>query len=75
MIPFLVLNFKEMFWAGVKVRKKDFCLILIEKQQKYRDRAPSNKVLLFKLVCVISSFKLSLSHDNIIAMKNVIYLV
>ena len=39
-IDVLVLYFKAMFLSWVKVRKKDFCIILAEKQQKCCDRAP-----------------------------------
>ena len=40
MIDVLVLYFKAMFLAWVKVRKKDFCIILAEKHQKCCGRAP-----------------------------------
>ena len=40
MIDLFVVNFKAMFSAQVKVRKKDFCLVLAVKQQKCPDRAP-----------------------------------
>ena len=40
LIDVLVLNFKAMFSAGVKVRKKHFCIVLTGKQQKCHDRAP-----------------------------------
>ena len=43
LIDILALNFKAMFSARVKVRKKDFCIALAEKQQKCRDRAPLSK--------------------------------
>lgn len=33
LIDVLVLNFKAMFAALVKVRKMDFCIVLAEKQQ------------------------------------------
>jgi len=31
------INFKVMFWALIKVTKKDFCLVLPAKQQKWSD--------------------------------------
>ena len=40
MIDGLVLNFKAMFSARVKVTKKDFCIVLARKRQMCRDRAP-----------------------------------
>ena len=40
MIDVLVLNFKAMFSAREKARKKDFCLVLGGKQENCRDRAP-----------------------------------
>ena len=40
LIDVLVLSFKAMFSARVKVRKKDFCIRLARKQPKCRDRAP-----------------------------------
>ena len=42
LIGVLVLNFKAMFSARIKVRKKDFCLVLAKKQHKSRYRAPLN---------------------------------
>lgn len=33
----LVLNFKAMFSVRVKVRMKDFCIVLVGKKQKWRD--------------------------------------
>lgn len=41
-ICILVLNFKAMFWAQVKVRKKNFCMVLAQNQQKHHDRSPLN---------------------------------
>ena len=38
MIAILVLNFKVMFSAQVKVRKRDFCIVLARKKKRYRDR-------------------------------------
>ena len=40
MIDPFVVNFKAMFSAQVKVRKKDFCVVLAAKRQKCPDRAP-----------------------------------
>ena len=45
LIDLLVLNFKAMFLAQVKVRKKDFCMVLAKKLRKCRDRAALNKKL------------------------------
>ena len=45
LIDILVLNFKAMILARVKVRKKDFCIVLAGKQQKCRDRAPLTSVV------------------------------
>ena len=39
LIDVLVLNFKAMFSARVKVRKKGFCIVLAEKQPKCRAKA------------------------------------
>ena len=50
-IDVLVLNFKAMVSARVKVRKKDFCIVLAGKQQKCHDRAP-----LIKKFIVIESY-------------------
>ena len=33
-IEVLVLNFKAIFWAQIKVRKEDFFVVLARKQQK-----------------------------------------
>ena len=38
LIAILVLNFKVIFLAQVKVRKRDFCIVLARKQKRYRDR-------------------------------------
>ena len=42
LIAILVLTFKVMFSAQVKVRKRDFCIVLAREQKRYRDceRAP-----------------------------------
>lgn len=40
LIDVLILNFEVMFSARVKVRKKDFCIVLTGKPQKCRDWAP-----------------------------------
>ena len=39
-IDFLVLNFKAIFSALAKVRKKEFCIVLAGKQQKCCGEAP-----------------------------------
>ena len=40
MIDVFVLNFKAMILAHVKVRKRDFLIVLAPKQQKCQNRAP-----------------------------------
>jgi len=40
MTDFFVVNFKAMFSAQVKVRKKDSCIVLATKQQKCPDQPP-----------------------------------
>ena len=44
LIEVLVLNFKAMFSARVKVRKKGFCIVLAGKQPKCRAKAHSYQV-------------------------------
>ena len=43
LIDVLVMNFKIMFSAIVKVREKDFFIVSAGKQLKCRDRAPINQ--------------------------------
>ena len=43
LIDVLVLNFKIIFSALVKVRGKDLWIVSAGKQQKCRDRAPLNQ--------------------------------
>ena len=47
LINVLVLNFKGMFSARVKLIKKDFCIVLAGKQQECRYRAPLTYARLF----------------------------
>jgi len=45
LIDVLVLNFKAMLSAQVKVRKKDFCIVfVVEKLQKCHERAALKKI-------------------------------
>ena len=47
LIDVLVLNLKTVILALVKVRKKDFCIVLAGKQQRDREKAPWSGHTLF----------------------------
>ena len=40
LIGLLVLNLKTMLSARMKIKRKDFCIVLAGKRQNCRDRAP-----------------------------------